>query len=142
MEKLKNIPLRNPKPDVDRFIGQLMGRVDGRPRLVEYLVDETVMRPVVTGLLGRAWVAEAYGREQIAFLISFSGIAWVISALERSMVNATLLAPDTAPGGQRPGLGHEHVGTSAPADFERYPWPVETDFFLMNTSTPSSEGMA
>ena len=45
------------RPDITRFVDTLMGRrtVDRAP-LVEYIVDEVVMRPVLKEFFGRDWV--------------------------------------------------------------------------------------
>jgi hypothetical protein len=65
---LRNVPVKHPKPDARGFIDVLMGR--GRsaaPPLVEYLVDDVVMREIVTGLLGRTW---ADGAQLYRILVS------------------------------------------------------------------------
>jgi hypothetical protein len=54
----KNIPVTHPNPDAGRFIDTLLGRTSGKVPLVEYLVDETVQRPVLTEMLGREWVPQ------------------------------------------------------------------------------------
>ena len=50
---LQNLPLKHPKPDAGRFIDVLMGRqTTDRPPLIEYLVDDQLMKPIVTDMLG------------------------------------------------------------------------------------------
>ncbi len=152
---MKKIPLAHPKPDANRFIDQLMGRAEGRPRLVEYLVDEMVMRPVVTGLLGRPWVVESADREsQKAALDNFIEF-WVrmgydFVRFERSMgfVTRSLFAPDTAPqSGKDRAWADEHQGMIRTwEDFERYPWPrlEAVDFFpyeYINNHLPEGMGL-
>ena len=48
-------------PDGKRFIDVLMGRAQGKPPLVEYLVDEVLRKPITTDLLGRQWVDDNAG---------------------------------------------------------------------------------
>ncbi len=50
------LPLKKPRPDSAHFLDVLMGRARDVPPLVEYLVDDVVMKPIVEGLLGRTWV--------------------------------------------------------------------------------------
>src|SRR5512141_1138874 len=52
------LPLKNPRPDAGHFIDVLMGVKKAVPPLVEYLVDDVVMKPIVEGMLGRKWVPE------------------------------------------------------------------------------------
>ena len=53
----RNVPVTRPAPDAGQFIDGLLGRTtSARPPLVEYLVDEVVMRPIVVELLEREWV--------------------------------------------------------------------------------------
>ncbi|MDZ7266202.1 MAG: hypothetical protein ONB48_02575 [candidate division KSB1 bacterium] len=60
---LKHLPLGHPQPDAKKCIAVLMGRAQqSRPPLVEYIIDDVVMRPIVTELLGRTWVPEAAER--------------------------------------------------------------------------------
>ena len=51
------LPLGRPAPDGRFWVDTLMGRLKAPvPPLVEYLVDDAVQQPIVTGLLGRRWV--------------------------------------------------------------------------------------
>ena len=70
---LRNIPVQNPTPDSQGFIDILMGRSQSkRTPLVEYIVDDVVMKPIVTELLGRQWIAMGSDREsQQAYLDNF-----------------------------------------------------------------------
>jgi uroporphyrinogen decarboxylase len=149
-----NLPLDNARPDAARFIDAVMGRrrVD-RPPLVEYLVDEAVRKPVVTGLLGRAWVdpapgdgpgLEAYLDNFIAF---WRALAYDFVRYEESLpfVETERIGPDAS---QRTGERHwrdMRTGAIASwADFERYPWPSVTAGSLANyeyLATHLPEGM-
>jgi len=153
---LRNLPLRHPKPDARRFVDVLMGRAEGtRPPLVEYLVDEVVMRPILTDLLGRSWVAEADDRDsQRAYLDNFIEfwyrMGYDFVRFERGLGFAAkhLLAPDTAPGsdGDRAWADEHHGAIADWEDFERYPWPAveEVDFFpfeYLNDHLPEGMGL-
>ena len=69
----KNLPVTDPKPDAKHFIDFLMGRTrQGRVPLVEYIVDDVLMRPIVSDFWGRTWVQEGKDRtSQAAFLDNF-----------------------------------------------------------------------
>src|SRR5512143_4032552 len=131
---LRNIPLVHPKPDARQFIDTLMGRAtSARPPLVEYLVDDVLMRPIVADLLGRPWVEENGDREtQKAYLDNFIQfwyrLGYDFVRFERSLGFPVrqLHAPDTALGSQKQrAWTDEHQGSITTwEDFERYPWPT------------------
>ena len=138
---LRSLPLAHPTPDARKFIDILMGRTVGaRPPLVEYIIDDVVLRPILTELLGRSWVAETGDREsQRAYLDNFIEfwyrMGYDFVRFERGLGFATrhLLAPDTAPESDKErSWADEHQGSIRDwEDFERYPWPTieEMDFF-------------
>ncbi len=41
-----NIPIRNPKPDKERFIEYLMGRTQGKAPMVEYLIADALRESI------------------------------------------------------------------------------------------------
>lgn len=153
---LKCLPLKQPQPDAKRFIDILMGRADGRkPPLVEYLIDDVIRRPVITGLLGREWVETVDDREaHKAHLDNFiefwyrMGYDFVRYEQGLAFPERTLLAPDTAEAssGQRSWVD-EHQGTiTSWEDFEQYPWPKveDMDFFpfdYINEHLPEGMGL-
>ena len=56
MSKLK-LPLRNPKPNIDEFTQIMSGKgLLRRVPLVEYVVDDAVMKPILEEMIGRKWV--------------------------------------------------------------------------------------
>ena len=67
------LPLGHPAPDATLWVDTLMGRRRSMvPPLVEYLVDDVVQRPIVTGLLGRQWATWGPDHEaQAAYLDNF-----------------------------------------------------------------------
>jgi uroporphyrinogen decarboxylase len=118
----------------------LMGRRTGEPPpLVEYLVDEAVLRPIVTDLLGRSW--SPYGPDrasQAAWLDNFVSfwhhLGYDVIRFEAglSFAEPKLDAADaTAVTGRREWADEHHGAVRSWEDFERFRWPAleEVDFF-------------
>ena len=136
-----NLPLAKPRPNARRFIDALLGRVaPAAPPLIEYLVDDLVAKPIVTDLLGRAWIPPAPGRDRdTSYLDTFIELWYRLGydfvRFERGLPfpERHIPAADTAPGSTKQrSWADEHQGAIASwADFERYPWPrvEEFDFF-------------
>lgn len=153
---LHTLPLKHPQPDAKKFVDILMGRTttQGAP-LVEYLVDDVVMRPIVTKLLGRRWVEASGNRaSQQANLDNFIEfwyrMGYDFVRLERGLgfEERRLFAPDTAPGSKKQrAWADQHQGRiSNWEDFEHYPWPTveKMDFFpfeYVNSHLPSRMGL-
>jgi uroporphyrinogen decarboxylase len=153
---LRHLPVVNPRPDIDKFTTILAGEQKGAaPPLIEYLVDDFVLEPIVTRLLGRRWTAEGPDREsQKAYLDNFiefwARMGYDFVRFERGLPFKIKqsLAPDTAPGSARQrAWAEEHSGSIRNwEDFERYPWPKieEMDFFpfeYINTHLPDGMGL-
>lgn len=152
---LDHLPVAHPRPDAQTFIDILMGRAQGRPPLVEYLVDEVVMRPIVVELLGRQWVDRGSDREAFeAYLDNFiafwyqMGYDFVRFEQGLGFPENQLFAPDPVPGSskQRGWVDHRHGTIQSWADFERYPWPriEELDFSAfeyINDHLPEGMGL-
>jgi uroporphyrinogen decarboxylase len=52
-----SLPLKNPKPNVFRFLEIIQGKIQPqRPPLIDLKVDRAVMKPIVVELLNRRWV--------------------------------------------------------------------------------------
>ena len=152
--KLNHLPLANPRPNAAEFIDILMGRSSSRRvPLIEYLVDDTLMRPITTGLLGRQWVAETADRDtHKAFLDNFiqfwrrMGYDFVRFERGLPLEERQILTADTAPGSTRQRAWvDQHQGTIMSwDDFERFNWPrvEEYDFFAVeHISKHLPEGM-
>lgn len=130
---LKNIPLARPRPDIDRFLAGLKGeRPDGRTPLVEYLIDESVLRPIVTGLLGRPWADPGDGPGSVCawldnFIEAWRRLGYDFVRFELSLPfpeNHVLAADPGRADGRRRSWADERRGRIATwEDFERYPWP-------------------
>ncbi|MFQ5613881.1 MAG: uroporphyrinogen decarboxylase family protein [Anaerolineae bacterium] len=138
---MRKLPLSDPQPDAEQFIDVLMGRATQKqPPLVEFLVDDVVMKPIVTEMLGRTWVDNLGDREtEKAYLdnmIEFwYRMGYDFIRLERDMgfPKNRLLAADTAPGSEKMRRwADQHQGIiNSWEDFETYPWPEiqNVDFF-------------
>ena len=125
------VPLNRPKPDIEAFCRAITTDAErDRPPLVEFIVDRTVMEPVLHQL-GRPWAeadaaSEAYWDNVIAFWyhMGYDFVHLEVPAgLTRHM----------RPGGVR---GREFLETGRGPiaswdDYEAYPWPnpEEADFF-------------
>lgn len=153
---LHHLPLKHPQPDARRFINILMGREkSARVPLVEYIVDDVVMRPIVTDLLGRQWAPEAADREsQKAYLDNFIALwqrlGYDFVRFERALAFPVkqMVEPDPVPGSDKQrAWADEHEGSIRTwEDFERYPWPTveQMDFFpfeYLNAHLPEGMGL-
>jgi len=155
MSGFTQFPIRNPKPNGAEFIDIIMGRSGStRVPLVEYIVDETVMRPVVTDVLGRSWVAgeERANREKFLdnFIAFWYGMGYDCVRIEIGypfVENRTSIA-DAAPGANKDrAWSNEHEGVIQNwDDFEKYTWPKlsDVDFSIMeyvNGHLPDGMGL-
>ncbi len=136
----RHLPVRNPRPDAAAFIQAMRGQfVPRRPPLVEYLIDEKVLRTVVTDLLDRPWAPFGPDREaQRAYLdnmIAFwagMGYDFVRFELGLPFPKNSLQAADPTSNAGRRAWADEHRGAIRHReDGERYRWPrvEEFDFF-------------
>ena len=142
--------LRDSKVDAQQAIDHLMGRIQlDRPPLVEYIVDETILRPVVTQVLGRPWTEDPHGWLD-NFMAFFQGLGYCLVKFERALPFEThhLLAADTAPNALRDrAWSDQHSGViTSWADFEHYPWPKIEDFDFssfeyLNAHLPEGMGL-
>ena len=132
------VPLSQPSPDAQAFIRCLTGeQTPERPPLVEYLIDEVLMRPILAEMMGREWVEPQPDdrSSQIAYWDNFiefwyrMGYDFVRLELSLGFTHHHLFAEDTAPESVRQrSWADEHRGTiTSWDDFERYPWPTVTD---------------
>lgn len=147
----KHLPIDRPRPDAARFIDILMGRASGHVPLIEYIVDETVRRPILTELLGREWVDFAPDpATRAAFLDNFiqhwyrMGYDFVRFEEGYPFQEFHVVNKDTASDRDR-AWADEHTGPIGSwEDFEKYPWPRYEDLDFTNTeyiATHLPEGM-
>ena len=139
-----SLPLDHPAPDAREFIDILSGKsASRRVPLIEYIVDDVVMKPVVEGMLGRQWVTPGTDREsRRASLDNFiqfwyrMGYDFVRYEESLPLPEMKLLGNDPVPPAAGPSLpsagrawADEHHGAIMSwEDFERYPWPRTEDF--------------
>ena len=150
------LPIQHPRPDGGEFIGILMGHGSAsRVPLVEYIVDDVVMRPIATGLLQREWVPWGRDRSQrrryLDTLIGFwHAMGYDFLRYEQSLPFAerTEIIPDAAPGSDKErSWPDEHRGSIMNReDFEGYRWPSVdefdfSDFEYLNAHLPEGMGL-
>ena len=152
---LRNLPVAKPKPDAKKFIDVLMGKQVGKTPLVEYLVDDVLMKPIVSDMLGRQWVYNQGDRQSLtAFLDNFiafwyrMGYDFVRFEQDMGFQVNNLFAPDPAPESHKNrSWADQHKGVITTWDeFERYPWPEinKFDFFAyeyINAHLPDGMGL-
>lgn len=145
---LKNLPVKRPVPDIDRFMTTILqGKELSRPPLIEYLVDTRVMKPIITDLMGREWAdsGEAFWDNFIAL--------WFHLGYDFVRLETGLAFPGPGRPGKDPGTGFErhwaetHEGPIQTwEDIEKYPWPkVEESCFdlykLVASRMPEGMGL-
>jgi len=152
-----NVPIEKPKPDIGRFIDIMNGRIiPDKPPLVEFTIDNMVMKPILEDMLGRKWVSTSDKIDYMGGQMDFSKEnTYIINAWLDNMIAfwyhmgydfvrlaASLALPvkvsriaDTAKG-----IGYQTRTWQDESfgviknwdDFEKYPWPKikEEDFYI------------
>ncbi len=154
--RLQHVPLARPRPDVRQFVGILLGReTSARVPLVEYIVDDVVLRPIVIELLGRQWVDWSTQRSpQEHYLDNFIQVWYRLGydcvRLERLLPFAKkfTVAQDPGTSFQRDRAWADlHGGViRTREDLERYEWPAVEDADLfeleyVNSNLPEGMGL-
>lgn len=151
------VPLQNPRPDIENFIKVLRGdRTPEKPPMVEYLIDNAVMKPILEKMMGRRWINVSDYTEYMGGQMSFDHEnretvhAWLDNQIAfwyhmgydfiRVEVSLPLPAvshviPDTANSEEahtRAWQGMTEGIIKNWEDYEKYPWPTikETDFYI------------
>jgi uroporphyrinogen decarboxylase len=137
-ESFRHIPLTRPRPDAQEFIDILLGRSTSRRiPLVEYIVDDVVMQPVVEQLLRRPWVPAGDGlAPSTGYLNNFiefwhrMGYDFVRFELSLPFPERHTVIADAAPQSTKDrSWPDEHKGMiTSWEEFERYPWPKIEEF--------------
>jgi len=152
---LRHLPLTRPKPDATEFIDILMGRSQSRRvPLIEYIVDDFLIEPIMKNLLGRKWIPFSRQREALqAYFDNFIEFWWRMGydfvryeeGLPFSERNVSV--PDVVAGANKSRIWVDlHQGSIATwNDFEQYHWPEieEMDFFpfeYLNKHLPEGMG--
>ena len=168
MDNLK-VPLSKPNPDISKFLDIMRGRIQPeKPPLVEYTIDDAIMRPVVEGMLGKKWIntsdlgkslgsqinlskdnienVKIWLNNQIAFWYHM-GYDFIRVEFGLELPADARITTDTAPaasGKNRTWNETTKGPISSWEDFEKYPWPEVKDsvFFPYEyISTHLPEGM-
>jgi uroporphyrinogen decarboxylase len=147
-----SVPIAHPQPDIRRFLDAMSGKaVPARPPMVEYLIDDAVMRPILEGLLDRKWVetsdkteymggqmeltqereatVHAWLDNQIAFWHRM-GYDFIRVEVSLPLPAVSLITKDTAQGNEdhnRAWQGLHQGPIQTWEDFEKYPWPSITE---------------
>ena len=51
------VPLKKPFPDIGRFVDTMQGKIiPNKISLVEYVIDDSLMKPILEEMIGRKWV--------------------------------------------------------------------------------------
>ncbi|MGA2762243.1 MAG: uroporphyrinogen decarboxylase family protein [Spirochaetia bacterium] len=164
------VPVQHPKPDIERFMKAMEGKIIlSRPPMVEYLVDNALMKPILVEHLGRQWIdtsdkteymggqmdlaredtktLEAWLENQIAFWYHM-GYDFIRVEVSLPLPADTTVIFDTAKGNERYNRAWQKEGTGPIQswdDFERYPWPSvgEANFYIhryINSHLPDGLG--
>ncbi len=151
------VPIQRPQPDIKNFLDAVSGRrVPDRAPMVEYLIDNAVMQPILEDMLGRTWVDTSDKTEYMGGQMEFSKenlqtinawldnqIAfWYHMGYDFVRVEVSLPLPaishltgDTAKGWEdhnRAWQGLEPGVIQTREDFENYPWPElgDNNFYI------------
>ncbi len=151
MSRLR-VPIKKPKPDIGHFLAAMSGKtIPEQVPLVEYLIDNAVMKPILTDLLGRRWVdasdkteymggqmdfsrenlktIDAWLDNQIAFWLHM-GYDFIRCEVSLPLPAVSLVTRDTARGNESANRAWQglHEGLiKSWEDFEKYPWPQVSD---------------
>ena len=126
-----SLPLTVPEPNASLAIDHLMGHAQiPHPPLVEYIVDDTILRPVVA-MMGREWTADRTGWLD-NFAAFYRGLGYSLIKFEQVLPfdSRHLVTADTTPFAQKDrAWSDQHRGVICSwADFEGYSWPKIEDF--------------
>lgn len=130
-------PLCHPRPDVRNFLDAVLGRkLPERPPLVEYIVDDAVMRPILEDM-GREWVPFREGDPEAGYWDNFIEF-WFRMGYDFVRFEISLLFPSRSRLGEDPtkldrsrSWAETQRGLIATwEDYERYPWPEVEDFLF------------
>jgi uroporphyrinogen decarboxylase len=146
------VPIAHPHPDIEAFVRAMRGQVvPRRAPMVEYLVDNALMKPILEDMLGRRWIDTSDKTEYMGGQMDLSAEnrhvidAWLDNQIsfwyhmgyDFVRVEVSLPLPavahvirDTAQGNEEHARAWQGLGTGPIAswqDFERYPWPTIKD---------------
>lgn len=160
------VPLKTPKPDIERFLKSMKGEViPEKPPVCEYLIDDVLMKPVLENMLGRKCADKSDKTEYMGGQMDFSkddlslinawldnqiafwyhmGYDYVRVEVSTPLSAVSLVTKDTASGNEehnRAWQGLEEGPIKTGEDFEKYPWPkLNDDTFYIQDHLPEGMG--
>lgn len=151
------VPLEKPKPNIEHWVKVIKGEeAPERPPMVEYLVDNAVMKPILAQMMGRKWVASSEKEEymggqmdishesmetvrrwldnQIAFWYHM-GYDFVRVEVSLPLPTQSRITKDTSDQAEGTNRAWAETGVGPVRDWEtykKYPWPTvkDSDFFI------------
>lgn len=144
MEKLI-VPLENPRPDCEEFLLSVLTQyVPDRPRLVEFLIDPRMARPIVVKMLGRPWADPQPGDRasqtaywsnlgELWYRLGFDCIRVEVDCHLPYGMEKSSPRPDHEVGVERCALPSGAGPITCWEDLGNYPWPtvMEPDLFAV-----------
>lgn len=151
------VPLKKPKPNIEHWVKVIKGEIaPERPPMVEYLIDNAVMKPILTQMMGRKWVTTSEKEEYMGGQMDMSHESmeiirgwldnqiafWYHMGYDFVRVEVSLPLPaqsritrDTSDQAEDANRAWAETGTGPVRDwetYEKYPWPVvkDSDFFI------------
>lgn len=146
------VPLEKPRPDIDRFLNAMSGKkIPQKVPMVEYLIDNALMKPILEDMMGRKWVETSDKTEYVGGQMDFSkegletinawldnqiafwyhmGYDFVRVEVSLPLPAISLVTADTARGYEdhnRAWQGLHEGPIKSWEDFEKYPWPEISD---------------
>lgn len=151
------VPIKKPKPDINRFLDAISGKkMPIKPPLVEFVIDNAIIKPILVNMIGRKWIDTPYETEYMGGLMNFSkkdidvlnawldnqiafwyhmGYDYVLGGDGVWLPATSLLNLDTA---QKNSNKKRHWQAMRNCkirnwdDFEKYPWPkvTEENFYI------------
>ncbi|MBN2089515.1 hypothetical protein JW964_07870 [candidate division KSB1 bacterium] len=152
--KPRHLPLQHPTPNGQEFMDIIIGKSKSpRVPLVEYIVDDVLVKPIITNLLNREWADLTNEREaqkiyldnQIEFWyrMGYDFVRFEIGLnFKENRWESADVIPDSMHG--RSWVDNQQGQITNWEEFENYPWPKieEMDFFIMEyLATHLPEGM-
>lgn len=151
------VPIEKPRPDINRWLDAMSGKkVPDRVPMVEYLIDNALMRPILEKKIGRKWVDTSDKTEYMGGQMDFSkdnlelinawldnqiafwyhmGYDFIRVEVSLPLPAVALVTQDTAPDNKdhnRAWQGLHDGPIKNWDDFENYPWPriTEENFYI------------
>lgn len=156
-DKFHHIQNLTPKPRIDQFIAAMMGKEHLKySPTVEFIVDEPVIKTILSGMFQREWVTPAGDRESQKRYLDNLIFFWYRMGYDMMRFESAPVYPGSArvavntasAAGLTRSWVEESMGSiTSWEDFEKYPFPKvsEFDFFAfeyLNSHLPEGMGLA